>query len=161
LVIGFLPCTNVPGGCTGPEQLGSILYNGPYNPQVLEPGKSYENLTVTIPTGIPTGAAQIAIARFFLIGVSQVGFEKILLLNALPLLQILGWAFAFSWTVQCDCDGSIKRGFGKTVRPIMAIFVLRGVDYWRWVTNKPVLSGTTCYLVSAVENKLCRVHSMY
>ncbi|KAF8810213.1 hypothetical protein BYT27DRAFT_7092512 [Phlegmacium glaucopus] len=67
LVIGFLPCANFPSGCS-PEDLGSILYNGPYNPQLQAPGQNYQNFTVTIPTSIPTGAAQIAIARFFLIG---------------------------------------------------------------------------------------------
>lgn len=68
-VIGFLPCpvaTN-PSGCS-PAELGSILFNGPYNPEVHGVGPPFQNFTVTIPSDASAGAAQIAIARFFLIG---------------------------------------------------------------------------------------------
>jgi len=68
LVIGIVPCpvASNPTGCS-PDDLGSILYNGPYNPQ-LNGHQFSESFTVTIPDSIPTGVAQISIARFFLIG---------------------------------------------------------------------------------------------
>lgn len=72
LVIGFLPCPVVtfPSGCS-PVDLGTILFNGPFNP--VQNGRVFsEDFTVTIPHDAPAGDAQIAIARFFLIGVSQV-----------------------------------------------------------------------------------------
>ena len=68
-----MSCATTPSNCS-PSQLGTILYNGPYDPEFHGPGQQYENFTVTIPTGIPKGAAQIAIARFFLIGVRRVWF---------------------------------------------------------------------------------------
>ena len=72
LVIGITPCpvATFPSGCS-PDELGTILFNGPYNPQLN--GRFFsENFTVAIPSDIATGNAQIAFARFFLSGVSQV-----------------------------------------------------------------------------------------
>ena len=71
LVIGFTPCPEAtfPQGCS-PDELGTILFNGPFNPQIN--GRFFsENFTVTIPSDAPTGDASIAFARFFLSGVSH------------------------------------------------------------------------------------------
>ena len=71
MVIGITPCpvATFPSGCS-PLNLGTILSNGPYNP--VRNGRFLsESFTVTIPSNIATGNAQIAIARFFLVGVSK------------------------------------------------------------------------------------------
>jgi len=71
LVIGITPCpvATFPTGCS-PDELGTILFNGPFNPQLN--GRFFsENFTVTIPSNISTGDAQIAFARFFLSGLGN------------------------------------------------------------------------------------------
>ncbi|KAF9031443.1 hypothetical protein BJ165DRAFT_1306002, partial [Panaeolus papilionaceus] len=72
LVIGLLPCqwfTTDPQ-CPPPSaQIGSILFNGKFSPQFHEiPGQPYQNFTVTVPAEFPLGVAQLATARFHLIG---------------------------------------------------------------------------------------------
>ena len=58
-----------PSGCS-PDELGTILFNGPFNPRIN--GRFFsENFTVTVPSDIQKGDAQINFARFFLSGVSQ------------------------------------------------------------------------------------------
>ncbi|KAF8157977.1 hypothetical protein B0H34DRAFT_656469 [Crassisporium funariophilum] len=73
IVIGLQSCVTHPDGqCAPPNQsVGSVLFNGDYNPQLHEqPGRPYQNFTVTIPTGFPSGGVQLASARFHLVGVS-------------------------------------------------------------------------------------------
>jgi len=74
LVISFLSCATFPNSlCLTPQQqLGSILYNGPYkpgspnpNPYHLEP---HQNFTVQIPPGTNTGNGQLAVTDFVLVG---------------------------------------------------------------------------------------------
>ncbi|KAF8956515.1 hypothetical protein BDZ97DRAFT_1851249 [Flammula alnicola] len=69
MVIGFVPCTTATT-CPPPDgQIGSVLFNGHFNPQLHEiPAEPYQNFTVTIPTFTPVGPAQVLTARFHLIG---------------------------------------------------------------------------------------------
>lgn len=72
MVIGLLQCQQTP--CPPPSaQLGSIVFNGQFNPQFHEiPGEPYENFTVTVPSfqaSFGTTTAQLATARLHLIGV--------------------------------------------------------------------------------------------
>ncbi|KAF9231444.1 hypothetical protein BU15DRAFT_82396 [Melanogaster broomeanus] len=60
IVIGLMPCYG--GVCTPPNQfMGSILYQGPYNPA---PGNYYQNYTVTVPPGFPVGDASLNVINF-------------------------------------------------------------------------------------------------
>ncbi|KIM40880.1 hypothetical protein M413DRAFT_445657 [Hebeloma cylindrosporum] len=71
LVIGLVSCTSDPTGACPPtsSQLGTILFNGDYNPQLHEqPGRPYQNFTLTVPAQFTRGKAQVATARFHLIG---------------------------------------------------------------------------------------------
>ncbi|PPQ78749.1 hypothetical protein CVT25_010752 [Psilocybe cyanescens] len=72
LVIGLLSCPadTHPAGCAPPDaELGSVLFNGNFKPTIHEiPGEPYENFTVTVPSGFPSGTAQLSTARFHLIG---------------------------------------------------------------------------------------------
>ncbi|KAH7929623.1 hypothetical protein BV22DRAFT_1056483 [Leucogyrophana mollusca] len=67
VVIGIESCPS--GACAPPsEELGDILYNGPYNPQVVEGAwNPYENFTVQIPSTL-SGKAQIGVAHLYLLG---------------------------------------------------------------------------------------------
>ncbi|KAJ7143708.1 hypothetical protein C8R44DRAFT_601271 [Mycena epipterygia] len=69
LVIGFLNCFASP--CPSPmDRIGSILYNGSYDPQFHnDPFKPpYQNFTVIIPEGASTGIAQLSVIHFSLVG---------------------------------------------------------------------------------------------
>ena len=73
VVIGVQSCAT--RACIPPsELLGTILYNGPFNPQFpvgnVPPYQPFENFTVQIPSTLPTGTALIGVAHFTLIGVS-------------------------------------------------------------------------------------------
>ncbi|KIJ57619.1 hypothetical protein HYDPIDRAFT_34936 [Hydnomerulius pinastri MD-312] len=66
IVIGLMPCYG--GQCYGPNEfLGSILYQGPYNPVS---GNYFENYTVTVPEGFPAGEATLGVINFFMVGAS-------------------------------------------------------------------------------------------
>jgi hypothetical protein len=73
LVISLASCSDLGSSCAPPtSRLGSILYNGPYTPVLHEqPGRPYENFTLTVPEGFTPGTAQLASSRFHLIGVSS------------------------------------------------------------------------------------------
>ncbi|KAJ6551790.1 hypothetical protein B0H19DRAFT_1073424 [Mycena capillaripes] len=67
VVIGLLSCSSP---CPSPkEQIGQILYNGPYFPTIhfIGPGPaghpSFENLTVAIPASTPAGPAQLSVTQ--------------------------------------------------------------------------------------------------
>ncbi|KIK58305.1 hypothetical protein GYMLUDRAFT_75057 [Collybiopsis luxurians FD-317 M1] len=86
LAIGVLTCT--PGfPCPDPtSQMGTVLYNGQYNPKLHElPGEPYENFTLTIPTGLPTGQSQIGVVRLHLIGA---GPSAVLEQHAVPVTVV-------------------------------------------------------------------------
>ncbi|KAJ6551772.1 hypothetical protein B0H19DRAFT_882498, partial [Mycena capillaripes] len=82
VVIGIFPCGSTNSVCPGPsEVLGTILYNGPFNPQFQNDSRSkppHQNFTVTIPDFIPTGKAQLGVAHFTLIGAGQFPFLETL-----------------------------------------------------------------------------------
>ena len=74
VAIGINPCS--PSSCLPPSEiLGRPLYSGPYHPRYdsdkpfLQP---YQNFSVTIPTTIPKGRANIGVAHFTLVGVHLV-----------------------------------------------------------------------------------------
>ncbi|TEB28426.1 hypothetical protein FA13DRAFT_1815793 [Coprinellus micaceus] len=70
-VIALLPCYNN-GVCPPPTQeLGRILYNGPYTPTLQDqPGRPYQNFEFTMPPAdeIQKGPAQLATVRLHLFG---------------------------------------------------------------------------------------------
>ena len=73
LAIGLYPCGTSPcPSATYPATvpLGSVLYTGPYNPQLHEiPGNPYQNFTVQVPNqDWFNGKAQLTVTRFHLIG---------------------------------------------------------------------------------------------
>ncbi|KAJ7143726.1 hypothetical protein C8R44DRAFT_758751 [Mycena epipterygia] len=84
IVIGFLSCVGFSDEVCPPasEFIGSILYNGPYDPEFhnnVTPFKPpYQNFTVTIPPAARAGPAQLSVTHFSLVGVSLS-----------PLLQVL------------------------------------------------------------------------
>ncbi|KAI0669155.1 hypothetical protein C8Q78DRAFT_1080453 [Trametes maxima] len=74
VAIGLLSCAGIapPGTCDGvdsTEELGRVLFAGPYTPQ-LRPGGSdlFQNFTVTVPDNFPSGAAALSVAHFSLVG---------------------------------------------------------------------------------------------
>ncbi|KAJ7062040.1 hypothetical protein C8F01DRAFT_122908 [Mycena amicta] len=78
IVIGFQSCINsnigFPDGvCPSPDDsMGTILYNGPYDPQFQDDGTvnhfPHQNFTVTIPPSAPNGTAQLNVAHVALVG---------------------------------------------------------------------------------------------
>ncbi|KAF8552459.1 hypothetical protein OG21DRAFT_1511485 [Imleria badia] len=68
VVIGLQSCPNSP--CASPLSImGTILYNGPFNPQYHEPYlPPYQNFTVQIPSSFTAGTALIGVAHVTLIG---------------------------------------------------------------------------------------------
>ncbi|KAF9226920.1 hypothetical protein BS17DRAFT_749186 [Gyrodon lividus] len=62
-------CSN--GVCPQPtQQLGSVLYAGPWNPTTLEPGVGfYQNFTLQLSEYQPIGAAIFTLTHFCLAGV--------------------------------------------------------------------------------------------
>ncbi|KAJ7202017.1 hypothetical protein GGX14DRAFT_463554 [Mycena pura] len=78
VVIGFQVCGDSPASCPSPDDvMGTILYNGPYNPTFhtdTAPGfkPPYENFTVTVPAFAPEGRrAQLNLAHVTLVGAGQ------------------------------------------------------------------------------------------
>ncbi|KAF7303637.1 hypothetical protein MIND_00593000 [Mycena indigotica] len=71
VVIGCVSCAGRPS-CPAPSDItGSILYNGPFNPQFQQGtlGKPpHQNFTVTIPQNIQKGPAQLNLVHATLIG---------------------------------------------------------------------------------------------
>lgn len=61
--------------CSPTAAVGTILYNGPFNPQIDAEEHFSENFTVTIPSDIAKGPTQINFVRFFLFGVSPYNFS--------------------------------------------------------------------------------------
>ncbi|KAJ7134908.1 hypothetical protein C8R44DRAFT_977387 [Mycena epipterygia] len=71
IAIGLLSCpTSEEATCPPPaDELGDVLFVGPFNPTLHPMAMFYENFTVTVPSeGFPVGRAQLTIARFHLVG---------------------------------------------------------------------------------------------
>ncbi|KAJ7621003.1 hypothetical protein FB45DRAFT_928101 [Roridomyces roridus] len=74
IIIGFMSCVGFPNSqCPPPDELiGSVLYNGPYNPQFhtnVTPTKPpYQNFSVMIPTTARKGVAQLSVTHVSLVG---------------------------------------------------------------------------------------------
>ncbi|KAL2846154.1 hypothetical protein BJY01DRAFT_247331 [Aspergillus pseudoustus] len=77
VAIGIQPCYN--GRCLPAEStLGTVLYNGPYTPQIHEwSGLPYENFTVTVPTDLAKGTAIVGVAHATLIGAANWAFLEV------------------------------------------------------------------------------------
>ncbi|CAL5866320.1 uncharacterized protein PFLUO_LOCUS527 [Penicillium psychrofluorescens] len=76
IAIGITSCTE--SKCLpAKEELGTLLYTGPFNPEFHKTGGSepYQNFTVTIPKSVTAGKAQINVAHAYLVGA---GFEPIM-----------------------------------------------------------------------------------
>jgi len=75
LVIALLTCPN--NECPGPsEELGTILYNGSFNPQFSTvPGTGslppHQNFTLQVPASFSKGDASLGVAHFALVGASM------------------------------------------------------------------------------------------
>ncbi|KAJ7244432.1 hypothetical protein B0H12DRAFT_1054872 [Mycena haematopus] len=78
IVIGFWHCGSAASVCPPPSDvLGTILYNGPYDPEFRTGGGSkppYQNFTVTIPSTALPGKAQLGVAHLSLVGAGQYPF---------------------------------------------------------------------------------------
>ncbi|KAJ9492555.1 hypothetical protein VN97_g664 [Penicillium thymicola] len=74
VAIGLSSCASSP--CRDADEvLGTILYNGPFNPVYHESNlPPYENLTVTVPASATLGKSQINIAHAALIGAGPSAF---------------------------------------------------------------------------------------
>ncbi|KAK2465747.1 hypothetical protein APHAL10511_002291 [Amanita phalloides] len=81
LVIAVASCAN--SYCLTPRDgLGTVLYNGTFNPQ-FRTGSSlppYQDFDVTMPSYFPTGATQLNVANFELIGAEL--YPSLQLLNS-------------------------------------------------------------------------------
>lgn len=77
IVIGLESCSAFPNGCSPvdmTEIMGTLLYVGPYNPQLDEsqPWKEpYQNFSVLVPSTFTLGPASLNVAHFVLVGVSK------------------------------------------------------------------------------------------
>ncbi|KIK68468.1 hypothetical protein GYMLUDRAFT_35890 [Collybiopsis luxurians FD-317 M1] len=75
LVIGLLSCGSAP--CPTPAQtLGTVLYNGPFDPEFRTvPGTPnlppYQNFTLTVPSNFAKGNAQLGVVHVALVGLSE------------------------------------------------------------------------------------------
>ncbi|KAJ6461075.1 hypothetical protein C8R45DRAFT_1108874 [Mycena sanguinolenta] len=72
VVIGLLFCGDVAAGCPS-EALGTVLYNGPYDPGFSQSGGgvnhfAHQNFNVTIPSSSPPGLYQLGVAHLTLVG---------------------------------------------------------------------------------------------
>ncbi|KAM5538613.1 hypothetical protein V8D89_007642 [Ganoderma adspersum] len=75
VAIGLLSCVGqAPAGtCDGidpTQELGTVLFAGPYAPQAAVPGGTtlVQNYTVTIPSDFPSGPALLSVPHFVLVG---------------------------------------------------------------------------------------------
>ncbi|KAF8989294.1 hypothetical protein BDQ17DRAFT_1177769, partial [Cyathus striatus] len=76
LVIALQSCPTTT--CTAPaDNLGTILYSGPYNPKYESPSGEkppYQNFTVVVPMSMRTGRGQLGVVHFNLIGAGRAPF---------------------------------------------------------------------------------------
>ncbi|KAK7681673.1 hypothetical protein QCA50_015407 [Cerrena zonata] len=79
IAIGLASCSRFPGGSCASldpsELLGTILYAGPYSPQLSNSSKPpHQNFTVTIPNDFPHGDASFTVSHFSLVGAGPFAF---------------------------------------------------------------------------------------
>ncbi|KAM6491318.1 hypothetical protein JOM56_013557 [Amanita muscaria] len=61
IALGIQSCVSSP--CAAPsDQMGNVLYNGPFNPKRHPQTQPYQNFTVQIPTWMASGSAQLNVA---------------------------------------------------------------------------------------------------
>ncbi|KAI0315828.1 hypothetical protein OF83DRAFT_320559 [Amylostereum chailletii] len=77
VVISIGACSG--GSCPDPSTtLGTILFVGPYSPQVLSAGRAPEQLfNVTIPSAFPSGEAELLVTHFALTGTGPAPFTEV------------------------------------------------------------------------------------
>jgi len=79
VVLAILACPT-PSPCIPPNQaLGTVLYNGPFNPQFSpssSDGRPQQNFTVTIPSTLPAGPAQLSLFHILLNGALNAPFSE-------------------------------------------------------------------------------------
>ncbi|KAF8990719.1 hypothetical protein BDQ17DRAFT_1313714 [Cyathus striatus] len=79
VVLGLQYCTPT---CRPPTDImGTILYNGPYNPQYSSPTDAkppHQNFTIVIPQSATVGNAQLGLAHFQLLGAGLAPFSETL-----------------------------------------------------------------------------------
>ncbi|KAG6023822.1 hypothetical protein E4U19_004114 [Claviceps sp. Clav32 group G5] len=67
IVISMASCPE--GKCpSAGDDIGTILYAGPFNPQETGSGTPQGTLNITIPNNFPTGAAELLATHFLLVG---------------------------------------------------------------------------------------------
>lgn len=120
VAIGLSSCQSSP--CRNADEvLGTILYNGPFDPQYHENSlPPYENFTVRVPSDAVSGRSQINVAHAALIGVStdhkMVGIEKYWLLSCRPVLPhssslLIGLSLLFEYAIRSRIRGCYLAGF--------------------------------------------------
>lgn len=76
------------------DRLGSILYAGPYQWQLLNDGvefnEPHENFTVQIPVGFQTGPAVLSVPHASIVGVCSVNSLSSFLPSTQPCVYLLG-----------------------------------------------------------------------
>lgn len=79
IAIGLLSCGQSEDGCSSvdvTQDLGDVLYTGPYNPQRHETSKPpYQNFSLFIPETFTVGSASLNVAHFVLVGVSHISIR--------------------------------------------------------------------------------------
>ena len=114
VVIGFWAC-NGPCNETDVSQImGNVVYNGPYSPQLVDPGfkPPYQNFTVTVPSHfVPGSEVSLNVAHFTLIGV-RLPFACIISCSMADTGSALGWARA----IHGDSERHTQRRFGIRCR---------------------------------------------
>ena len=117
-MIGLQSCQH--GGCHDPaDGLGTVLYNGGFDPQYGPPRvwwkPPHQNFTVTIPSDAPKGKAVLGLVHVALIGVSSKIFTKLLVGWAYDFLvptfiMDVGWRSAIPRDSQCYVEDCLKAG---------------------------------------------------
>ncbi|KZT18388.1 hypothetical protein NEOLEDRAFT_1143461 [Neolentinus lepideus HHB14362 ss-1] len=74
VIISLRPCTTSSGSivCASPtEEMGTVLYNGGYNPQYSDTGEEkppHQNFSVAVPQGLEAGYALLSVGHVALVG---------------------------------------------------------------------------------------------
>lgn len=79
IVIGLQPCIST-AGCSGNDGVGSVLYNGPFNPQYSSdaPGLGlHQNFTLQVPQYSYSGPALLGLVHLELIGAVAAPFYEV------------------------------------------------------------------------------------
>ncbi|RDX50212.1 hypothetical protein OH76DRAFT_1555756 [Lentinus brumalis] len=80
IAIGLFPCSGAdgqPASCAGTNTtgvLGTVLYNGPYEPQYADGAPSlppHQNFSIQVPATFKSGQVSLGVAHFALVGASM------------------------------------------------------------------------------------------